>query len=328
MRRCCSARSRFPRRPPVPCARVDVLGILLFVHDRKVIHRDIKPSNLIRRESDGKIVLIDFGAVKHIATNINRQNNFTLVGTPGYMPPEQNMGEPHFCSDIYALGMTAIAALTGVEPNHLGRNAQREVVWRDRASVSSGLADILDKIMRYNFVERYQTAQEVLDNLQKLKTGHVLTQVRQLYPHPPESFALKGDFTNLYIGDFNGDGQSDILRQEKGSWDDDAHMTAHVLLSQGNGNFTRSTLPESFLLKGDFTNLYIGDFNGDGQSDILRQEKGSWDDDAHMTAHVLLSQGNGNFTRSTLPESFLLKGDFTNLYIGDFNGDVGTTMPI
>ncbi|MBO1348902.1 MAG: VCBS repeat-containing protein [Hormoscilla sp. GUM202] len=136
-----------------------------------------------------------------------------------------------------------------------------------------------------------------------------------------ESFALKGDFTNLYIGDFNGDGQSDILRQEKGSWDDDAIGTAHVLLSQGNGNFTRSTLPESFALKGDLTNLYIGDFNGDGQSDILRQEKGSWDDDAIGTAHVLLSQGNGNFTRSTLPESFALKGDLTNLYIGDFNGD-------
>ncbi|MGK7901475.1 MAG: tetratricopeptide repeat protein [Hormoscilla sp.] len=146
---------------------VDVLDILVFVHDRNVIHRDIKPSNLIRRKSDGKIVLIDFGAVKHIATNI--QNYGTIVGTPGYMPPEQHIGQPQFSSDIYALGMTAIAALTGVGPNHLDRDAEREVVWRDRASVSPGLADILDKMVRNNCNQRYQTAREVLDDLQKLK---------------------------------------------------------------------------------------------------------------------------------------------------------------
>jgi len=148
---------------------VDVLDILVFVHGQNVIHRDIKPSNLIRRESDGKIVLIDFGVVKHIATNINQQNHGTIVGTPGYWPPEQQIGDPKFCSDIYALGMTAIAALTGVEPEHLGCDAQRGVVWRDRADLSSGLADILDKMVRYHFRDRYQSAQEVLDDLQLLK---------------------------------------------------------------------------------------------------------------------------------------------------------------
>ncbi|MBO1349186.1 MAG: VCBS repeat-containing protein [Hormoscilla sp. GUM202] len=137
----------------------------------------------------------------------------------------------------------------------------------------------------------------------------------------PEDFALKGDFTNVYIGDFNGDGRDDVLRQEKGSWDDDDRMTAHVLLSRGDGNFTRITLPESFELKGDFTNLYVGDFNGDGADDVLRQEKGSWDDNDMGTAHVLKSQGNGNFTRIPLPESFELKGDLTNLYVEDLNGD-------
>ncbi len=137
----------------------------------------------------------------------------------------------------------------------------------------------------------------------------------------PENFRLKGDLTNLYLGDFNGDGQSDILRQEKGSWDNDEFRTAHVLLSSGNGSFTKHTLPERFRLKGDLTNLYLGDFNGDGKSDILRQEKGSWDNDANRNAHVLLSSGNGSFTKHTLPERFRLKGDLTNLYLGDFNGD-------
>jgi len=162
----------------------DVLGILVFVHRNHVIHRDIKPSNLIRRQSDEKIVLIDFGAVKDIATNINRQNHFTIVGTPGYMPPEQGRGEPAFCSDIYALGMTAIAAVTGVEPLYLRRDAQGEASWRDRASVSPGLAYILDKMVRYNFVDRYQTAQEVLDDLQQLQTVQPPSGPTKVSPPP------------------------------------------------------------------------------------------------------------------------------------------------
>ncbi|MBO1350423.1 MAG: putative Ig domain-containing protein [Hormoscilla sp. GUM202] len=140
----------------------------------------------------------------------------------------------------------------------------------------------------------------------------------------PEDFALKGDFANLYIGDFNGDDRDDIFRQEKGSWDDDDRMTAHVLLSQGDGNFTRIPLPESFELKGDLTNLYIGDFNGDDRDDVLRQKKGGWDDDDSLTAQVLLSElseDNDSFTRIPLPESFELSGDLTNLYVEDLNGD-------
>ena len=140
----------------------------------------------------------------------------------------------------------------------------------------------------------------------------------------PESLKLKGDLTNLYIGDFDGDGQSDVLRQERGIWGNDDRTTAQILLSQdnfNNDNFNPITLPEDFALKGDFTNLYVGDFNGDGQSDIFRQEKGGWDDDDRMTAHVLLSQGDGNFTRIPLPSSFELSGDLTNLYVEDLNDD-------
>jgi hypothetical protein len=132
-----------------------------------------------------------------------------------------------------------------------------------------------------------------------------------------ESFALRGDLTNLYIGDFNGDGKDDFIRQEKGSWDNDNNNTANVFLSNGNGSFNKHNLPNE--LKGDLTNLYVGDFNGDGKDDFIRQEKGSWDNDSNNTANVFLSNGNGSFRKHNLPDE--LKGDLTNLYVGDFNGD-------
>ena len=151
---------------------LDVLKILAFVHQNNVIHRDIKPSNLIRRASDGKIVLIDFGAVKEI-TNMTltegQENVLTVaIGTPGYMASEQQRGDPRFNSDIYALGITAIQAITGFHPDQLPRDRNTgEIQWRDRApDCSEELAYVLDKMVRNDFVQRYRNVCEVLEDLQ------------------------------------------------------------------------------------------------------------------------------------------------------------------
>ena len=153
---------------------VEVSNILAFVHQNNVIHRDIKPSNLIRRASDGKIFLIDFGAVKEISNMTltrGRGNVLTVaVGTPGYMAREQQGGDPRFNSDIYAMGMTAIQALTGLHPDLLPRDYDTgEVRWRDRApQCGEALASVLDKMVRNDFRQRYRNVNEVLEDIHTL----------------------------------------------------------------------------------------------------------------------------------------------------------------
>lgn len=152
----------------------DILLTLDFVHHQQVIHRDIKPSNLIRRFSDRKIVLIDFGAVKEVSTQPISQLGHTsslVIGSPGYMPNEQYSGKTMFASDIYAIGMIAMQALTGLSPNQIPEDSiTSEFCWRDRVEVTPTLANIIDKMVRFDFRQRYQSASEVLEALQPLLT--------------------------------------------------------------------------------------------------------------------------------------------------------------
>ncbi|MBC6417808.1 MAG: VCBS repeat-containing protein, partial [Prochloron sp. SP5CPC1] len=134
-----------------------------------------------------------------------------------------------------------------------------------------------------------------------------------------ENFLLKGDYTNLYVGDFNGDGKDDILRQEKGAWDNDEFRTAEVLLSQGNGTFIKHTLDESLGLKGDLTNLFVKDLDGDGKAEILVQEK-SAPNNQNNTLRVLFSDDGYTFTSHLLPEDLNIDGQSGQLHIADYNG--------
>ena len=150
----------------------EVLEILKFVHQYNVIHRDIKPSNLIRRHSDGKLVLIDFGTVKQVQLEVasaHHKARVTLpIGTPGYMSYEQERGQSVACSDIYSLGMVALQALTGKHPSQFTRDRDNEVNWRSHAKVSREFAIVLDRMTRCNPRDRYQTVDEVLKDMAKL----------------------------------------------------------------------------------------------------------------------------------------------------------------
>ncbi len=180
----------------------DVLETLVFVHQQNVIHRDIKPANLIRRRVDGKLVLIDFGAVKEINTLIANSQGQTsctiLVGSPGYMPNEQQGGKPRFNSDIYGLGITTIQGLTGIVPEQLQEDPQTgEIIWRQSAQVSDRLANILARMVRSHFRDRYQSASEVLNDLRCLQNFtvaptkyFVLSKLRQQQFFKPSPLLL------------------------------------------------------------------------------------------------------------------------------------------
>ncbi|MGB7416609.1 MAG: protein kinase, partial [Thermosynechococcaceae cyanobacterium] len=153
----------------------DILTGLAFVHQNQVIHRDIKPSNLIRRQDDNRVVLIDFGAVKQMTTqlinNHSRTPQTVLIGSPGYVPSEQFRGNPKLSSDIYAVGMIGIQALTGLNPamGQLPEDEETgELVWRDRAQVSPEFATLLEKMVLYDYRQRYSSAVSALAALQAL----------------------------------------------------------------------------------------------------------------------------------------------------------------
>jgi len=148
----------------------DILEVLVFVHKQDVIHRDVHPQNLIRRSSDGKIVLIDFGAVKEINTSQNSIGQTKSCGgtQQDYIPPEQAIGSPKLCSDIYAVGLIGIQTLTGMQPKQLRVDNLGNLIWQNKATVTPEFARVLDQMVLYAFPQRYPSATEALQALQKL----------------------------------------------------------------------------------------------------------------------------------------------------------------
>jgi serine/threonine protein kinase len=162
-----------------------LLKILAFVHQNNIIHRDIKPSNIIRNQKDSSLVLIDFGAVMKFDGETFLG---TVIGTPGYIAPEQCLGRTGFYSDIYAVGIIGIQALTQTNPYLFAKDDRDEIIWKDKVSINQEFRDILTKMVRVNKSDRYQRVDEVLQDLNNI--GFVISPTINISTNPIKKKAL------------------------------------------------------------------------------------------------------------------------------------------
>ncbi|MCU0516506.1 MAG: protein kinase [Oscillatoria sp. Prado101] len=156
-----------------------VLEILAYLHELSppVLHRDIKPSNLILGK-DGKIYLVDFGAVRDRAAA--EGVTFTVVGTAGYAPVEQFWGKAVPASDLYALGATLIHLLTGTPPADLPQSDLR-IQFRDRVNIRPAFARWIETLTNPALEQRFSTARQALE---ALKTGRLPGEKSSTDPQP------------------------------------------------------------------------------------------------------------------------------------------------
>lgn len=174
----------------------DILPVLEFIHSHNVVHRDITPTNLIRRDTDRRLFLIDFGIAKQFGEALSPEPG-TRIGTEGYAPIEQlRGGQAYPCSDLYSLGATCMHLLTGRKPDSLydpmeGRWRWREALAEQALAVSDEFGQVLDRLVLDSVSDRYQTAQEALNAVKRLPKlqGNVPGWVRQ---HPSGQISESG----------------------------------------------------------------------------------------------------------------------------------------
>ena len=152
------------RKRPTTAEIMGILGELLAIVEHlhalrpAIVHRDIKPRNIMRRSTDGRLVLVDFGSVKEV-TQASFDAGLSLQGTLGFMAPEQLRGEASARSDLYAIGMVGVTLLSGREPTSM-MNAEHQVEWEAKVELPEGLRRWLRRITAGDPAERFADAGE------------------------------------------------------------------------------------------------------------------------------------------------------------------------
>ncbi len=145
----------------------ELLPVLDYIHSRSIIHRDISPDNIMFSKN-GKVMLIDFGVVREVMTQVcssfdGNSVSGSIVGKQGYSPPEQiRIGKCYPCSDLYALAVTALVLLTGREPNEIFDSLSMKWNWGQYITISGKLSQVFNKMLAEIPADRYQSASEIL----------------------------------------------------------------------------------------------------------------------------------------------------------------------
>ena len=158
----------------------EILTVLAFAQEHGVIHGSLKPSKIIRHQTDNRLVLLDFGLIKHVSQGVaSKESSKILTNTSPetrlYSAPEQYKGETRFCSDHYALGLIAIQALTGLPAGDLPGvdhpNFHQEMIALLQGIPGLGIstASLLARMIHPNPDLRYQKAVEILADLERLQ---------------------------------------------------------------------------------------------------------------------------------------------------------------
>lgn len=153
---------------------IDLLEILQYLHDRQppVIHRDIKPSNILLGDRSGnhpgQVYLVDFGSVQTLA--VREGGTITIVGTYGYMPPEQFGGRATPASDLYSLGATFIYLVTGQHPAELPQEDLR-LKFEPLVDLNLGFLDWLKQLTEPSLNKRFASAKLASQGLQRSLTA-------------------------------------------------------------------------------------------------------------------------------------------------------------
>lgn len=178
-----------------------LLHVLIYLHDRHppVIHRDIKPSNILLGDYSGnwvgQLYLVDFGSVQTLAAQ--EGHTITVVGTYGYMPPEQFGGRTTPVSDLYGLGATLIFLATGQEPADLPQEAL-QIQFEAAANLSPGFTRWLRRMVEPSLDRRFRSAREALEALSQPELGQAAAPLAIAQP-AGSRIVLKKDRERLEI---------------------------------------------------------------------------------------------------------------------------------
>jgi hypothetical protein len=156
-----------------------LLEVLRYMHglDPRVVHRDLKPENILLDPDSGAPSLVDFGAVREVV-RLTMGGGSTVVGTYGYMPPEQLMGRALPATDLYALGIVLLECLTRRVPADLSGKQAAQMI--DGLGVSESLKRVLRRLCAPGLDDRYASAEEVLTDLELASAGGALVHAQAL----------------------------------------------------------------------------------------------------------------------------------------------------